>query len=69
MFQGVKMNKSIVDLTLFPMNQTSKEILDDVKELLELRAKGIEPEKTEIGKDNTEKLLGDQNIGEKPQDH
>ncbi|XP_015753462.1 PREDICTED: protein NLRC3-like [Acropora digitifera] len=69
LFKGANMNKPIVDLTLFPMNQTSKEILDDVRELLELRAKGIEPEKTEIGKDNTEKSLRDQNTGEKPQDH
>ena len=68
LFKAVKMNKSIVDLTLFPMNQISKEIMDDVKELLELRAKGIEPEEAEIVEDNTDKLQGDQKIEEKPQD-
>ncbi|XP_067046669.1 glutamate-rich protein 3-like isoform X2 [Acropora muricata] len=68
LFKAVKMNKSIVDLTLFPMNKISKEIVVDVKELLELRARGIEPEESEIGEDNTDKLQGDQNTEEQLHD-
>ena len=67
LFKAVKMNKSIVDLTLFPMNQISKEVKDDVKELLELRVKGIEREEAEIGENNTDKLEGDQTTEEKAQ--
>ena len=48
LFKAVKMNKSIVDLTLFPMNQISKEIVNDVKELLELRAKVSNPRKLKL---------------------
>ena len=40
LFDAVKANKSIVDLTLLPINQISKEIVDEVKDFLKEREKG-----------------------------
>ena len=58
LFEAVKLNKSIVDLTLVPMNQISREIVDEIKEFLDQRAKGNEPEDAE---------QNNQDIGEDPQ--
>lgn len=54
LFDAVKANKSIVDLTLLPINQISKEIVDEVKDFLKEREKGNEPEEVGGGEEQHE---------------
>ena len=54
LFDAVKANKSIVDLTLLPINQISKEIVDEVKDFLKEREKGNEPEEVGVGEEQHE---------------
>ena len=69
LFQAVRANKSIIDLTLLPMNQIAKHIVDEVKEFLDLRTKGIEPEENDATEDNAEDPHGNEDSEEQPQEN
>jgi len=71
LFDAVKANKSIVDLTLLPINQISKEIVDEVRDFLKEREKGNEPEEaggseeqheTELSALQSQQDSGDQDL-------